>query len=284
MAKYPMMSPYVAFNNNPVYFVDPYGLEGDPPKPEGAPENAKYNDIFTDKSGGTWTYLDIGNGEGAWKKSLDEVVVKPGERNNGNNDISNVLGKAKEFVDANVTGETYATPSTTTSIEKIKSGEGGIDCSAFINESFKQSGYEAPNNYKPQNSGTKVGDKGSWGNGVALIIDGLPIVDKDDLQIGDLVTFKSSRDDHKGPDGAFDHIGIVQSVKTNKQGTVISITYYDSGGSNSTARKKKAKDPNTPYKAGPRMSTYDFSKTPCESCNKFRGAYRPGYKKKNKKT
>jgi hypothetical protein len=29
MAKYPMMSPYVAFNNNPVYFVDPLGLEGE---------------------------------------------------------------------------------------------------------------------------------------------------------------------------------------------------------------------------------------------------------------
>ena len=28
--KYPWMSPYVAFNNNPVFFVDPLGLEGDP--------------------------------------------------------------------------------------------------------------------------------------------------------------------------------------------------------------------------------------------------------------
>ncbi len=31
MAKYPMMSPYVAFNNNPIYFTDIYGLEGDGP-------------------------------------------------------------------------------------------------------------------------------------------------------------------------------------------------------------------------------------------------------------
>jgi RHS repeat-associated protein len=28
MAKYPQMSPYVAFNNNPVFFIDPLGLEG----------------------------------------------------------------------------------------------------------------------------------------------------------------------------------------------------------------------------------------------------------------
>ncbi len=30
MAQYPMMSPYVAFNNNPIYFVDPLGLKGEP--------------------------------------------------------------------------------------------------------------------------------------------------------------------------------------------------------------------------------------------------------------
>ncbi|MBI1838241.1 MAG: hypothetical protein HYR91_13345, partial [Flavobacteriia bacterium] len=32
MAKYPNQSPYVAFNNNPIYFVDPLGLEGGPAK------------------------------------------------------------------------------------------------------------------------------------------------------------------------------------------------------------------------------------------------------------
>ena len=31
MAKYPHQSPYVAFNNNPIFFADPTGLEGDPP-------------------------------------------------------------------------------------------------------------------------------------------------------------------------------------------------------------------------------------------------------------
>jgi len=44
MAKYPHQSPYAAFNNNPIYFADPTGLEGeettgqDPtqdPKPKG---------------------------------------------------------------------------------------------------------------------------------------------------------------------------------------------------------------------------------------------------------
>lgn len=31
MAKFPHQSPYAAFNNNPIYFADPTGLEGDPP-------------------------------------------------------------------------------------------------------------------------------------------------------------------------------------------------------------------------------------------------------------
>jgi len=29
MAKYPHQSPYAAFNNNPIFFADPTGLEGD---------------------------------------------------------------------------------------------------------------------------------------------------------------------------------------------------------------------------------------------------------------
>jgi len=38
MAKYPGMSPYVAFNNNPIFFVDPLGLEGTNSGGPGDPE------------------------------------------------------------------------------------------------------------------------------------------------------------------------------------------------------------------------------------------------------
>jgi hypothetical protein len=31
MAKFPSMSPYCAFDNNPIYYIDPYGLEGQEP-------------------------------------------------------------------------------------------------------------------------------------------------------------------------------------------------------------------------------------------------------------
>ncbi|WP_343786381.1 RHS repeat-associated core domain-containing protein, partial [Wandonia haliotis] len=50
MAKYPGMSPYVAFNNNPIYFVDPFGLEGTPPVETGS-ENG--GDTSND---GDWKY------------------------------------------------------------------------------------------------------------------------------------------------------------------------------------------------------------------------------------
>ncbi|MNU55778.1 RHS Repeat protein [compost metagenome] len=44
MRKYPGMSPYVAFNNNPIFFTDPLGLEGEPefkePNPDAGSEYA----------------------------------------------------------------------------------------------------------------------------------------------------------------------------------------------------------------------------------------------------
>lgn len=42
MSKYPHQSPYAAYNNNPVYFIDPYGLEGvgEPLNPETDNQNS----------------------------------------------------------------------------------------------------------------------------------------------------------------------------------------------------------------------------------------------------
>ncbi|MEX1192883.1 MAG: RHS repeat-associated core domain-containing protein [Brumimicrobium sp.] len=48
MSKYPNMYPYVAFNNNPIYFTDPLGLEGDPPK--GGGDNTRG---WSDEGGGS---------------------------------------------------------------------------------------------------------------------------------------------------------------------------------------------------------------------------------------
>lgn len=46
MAYYPWQSPYACFNNNPIYFADPSGFEGDPPK-----NDEKKGETFTDVNG-----------------------------------------------------------------------------------------------------------------------------------------------------------------------------------------------------------------------------------------
>ncbi len=59
MSKYPDQSPYVGFNNNPIYFIDPSGLEGT--NPSNPPTNSKGSVIGSDND----------------RVVLDEVTVKP---------------------------------------------------------------------------------------------------------------------------------------------------------------------------------------------------------------
>ncbi len=61
MYQFPWMSPYVAFDNNPVYFVDPLGLEGTKP-------------TDADKEKGTWT-SDGGNNY-TYDKELDSWYME----------------------------------------------------------------------------------------------------------------------------------------------------------------------------------------------------------------
>ena len=46
MGKYPNQSPYVAFNNNPIYYTDPLGLEGEPVKGPKNTESDKERENF----------------------------------------------------------------------------------------------------------------------------------------------------------------------------------------------------------------------------------------------
>lgn len=46
MAKFPWMSPYVAFNNNPVFYIDPLGLEGGNPDDDKEILSGENNDLI----------------------------------------------------------------------------------------------------------------------------------------------------------------------------------------------------------------------------------------------
>ncbi|MFT5860867.1 MAG: RHS repeat-associated protein [Flavobacteriaceae bacterium] len=59
MASFPHMSPYVGFDNNPIFFIDPYGLSSSNDgvvQPEGTPDSPVDTDLYTDKDGQEWMY------------------------------------------------------------------------------------------------------------------------------------------------------------------------------------------------------------------------------------
>lgn len=77
MTAFPWLSPYAAFDNNPIFYVDPYGLSssqgGDTYVPEGAPSNPHEGSYYySSKDDMEYIYED-----GKWVAQLDEVVIKP---------------------------------------------------------------------------------------------------------------------------------------------------------------------------------------------------------------
>lgn len=69
MSKYPNQSPYAAFNNNPIYFNDPLGLEGEPPG--GLPENPNDLDVATGDDGKDYQWVEGDDGNGSWMYKRD---------------------------------------------------------------------------------------------------------------------------------------------------------------------------------------------------------------------
>src|SRR5690554_6183651 len=58
--KYPWQSPYVAFNNNPIFYNDPLGLEGEEPKDGDTRVQNGRNEVYVD---GSWGYDATGGEE-----------------------------------------------------------------------------------------------------------------------------------------------------------------------------------------------------------------------------
>lgn len=66
MRKYPSMSPYTAFNNNPISYTDPLGLEGEPVLPT---KNWEEGDKCVDEHNHQLTY--VGNDE--WLENITDI-------------------------------------------------------------------------------------------------------------------------------------------------------------------------------------------------------------------
>jgi len=61
------------------------------------------------------------------------------------------------------------------------------------------------------------------GNGVAKIANSSTKVDVSEMRVGDAATFKSTRTDHKGKDGEFDHIGIISNINRDNNNNITSF-------------------------------------------------------------
>ena len=86
---------------------------------------------------------------------------------------------------------------------------GNMDCSGTVSKAVVSAGLPNPN-------------KGN-ANGVGNIAGNSRKVDVSEMREGDMATFKSTRTDHKGKDGEFDHIGIISKINRNDKGEITSF-------------------------------------------------------------
>jgi RHS repeat-associated protein len=90
-----------------------------------------------------------------------------------------------------------------------------LDCSGLVSAAIVSSGMSNPIN--------GVG-MGQWTNGVARIVSLSRETPLDNLQVGNVVTFRTDRSDQKGSNGEYDHIGIVSDLKY-ENGKIIGFTF-----------------------------------------------------------
>jgi len=104
-----------------------------------------------------------------------------------------------------------------------------MDCSHYVAKSIEEgTGFED----------LRKGGEGADGatNGVAMIVGNSREVDISEMREGDLVTFRTNRSEHKGPNGKYDHIGIVTGeIQRNESGDVVAFTFNHSSSSKNEA-------------------------------------------------
>ena len=112
MATYPFQSPFAAFNNNPIYFSDVTGLEGDPPTRN--QETIKDGDTYSQKakdSGGKYTAEDLEK----WNPGVDPKKLQIGQKINTEG-IESFTARTESY-----TADIYAKIATKVSVLKSKS-------------------------------------------------------------------------------------------------------------------------------------------------------------------
>ena len=135
-------------------------------------------------------------------------------------------------------------------------GNGKIDCSAMVASCIISAGYTDP--YDNPSTGTrntgiaKEDGSGKWGNGVALMVSNPGWQEKglNEMERGDVATFWTSRDNQKGENGQFDHVGFIEAVKKDESGKLVSFDFLHSFGN----KKKKS--------SGPQRTSYSMEKPP----------------------
>lgn len=97
---YPWQSPYAAFNNNPIVFNDPLGLEGKP-KVSGPDDDCRAGDTDSKGRKYTGTYQGIGGGAISLPKNASVTLLKTAKN------VEGYLIKAGQVESFKVNGETF---------------------------------------------------------------------------------------------------------------------------------------------------------------------------------
>jgi RHS repeat-associated protein len=127
----------------------------------------------------------------------------------------------------------------------IGSSYSKMDCSETVDKAIRES-----TDIGTLKTGTGIAKEdgiGKWNNGVALIVSNSDKLDNiQQLETGNVVTFKSGRSDHKGENGQFDHIGMVTEIIKDDSNNITAFNVVHSSSSKGVIEQKYDLDKKMP--------------------------------------